>query len=99
MYGQVARGQPYDAKSLAKASALHAASSGCLPIFSATQSVRWFWHSCGALATMRLIALLVAAQAFKQQRDDNKPRGKRNVLFMIADDLRPQLGHIAPMTV
>ena len=42
----------------------------------------------------RLIAFLAAAQAFKQQRDDNKPRGKRNVLFMIADDLRPQLGHL-----
>ena len=42
----------------------------------------------------RLIAFLAAAHAFKQQRDDNKPRGKRNVLFMIADDLRPQLGHL-----
>ena len=43
---------------------------------------------------MRLIALLATSYAFKQQRDDNKPRGKRNVLFMIADDLRPQLGHL-----
>ena len=44
---------------------------------------------------MRRLALLLAASyAFKQQRDDNKPRGKRNVLFMIADDLRPQLGHL-----
>ena len=42
----------------------------------------------------RLITFLAAAHAFKQQRDDNKPRGKRNVLFMIADDLRPQLGHL-----
>jgi len=42
----------------------------------------------------RLLALLACARAFKQTKDDTKPRGKRNVLFMIADDLRPQLGHL-----
>ena len=42
----------------------------------------------------RLLALLACARAFKQTKDNTKPRGKRNVLFMIADDLRPQLGHL-----
>ena len=47
-----------------------------------------------AATIRRLVVLLATSYAFKQQRDDNKPRGKRNVLFMIADDLRPQLGHL-----
>ena len=67
--------------------------SGRLPPAAGKRSLRRAaLRRPGITATMRLIIAILAACSADD--DDDKPRGKRNVLFMIADDLRPQLGHL-----